>query len=614
MCGIAGFLAARGELQGQAEGTLAEMLSKLSHRGPDDSGRYSSARIALGHRRLSIIDLEGGHQPIANEDGSVHAVVNGEIYNFVELRRSLEERGHVFTTRSDSEVVVHLWEEHRAEFVKHLRGMFALALWDEARSELLLARDRFGIKPLYYVEASEQLVFASEIKSLLAHPDVAAQPDFEAIYSYLCLRYVPGPATAIKDVKKLMPGHVLTMSNGEYRTERYWELPEIGKGRAPNSSELREALLDAVKSHLVSDVPLGVFLSGGLDSSLIVALMREAGVGSVRTFTMGFPVVGADERAHATRVARHFQTEHTELQLEPVSPVMLTEVIYALDEPIADPAVVPTYLLAREARKHVKVVLTGEGSDEINGGYSRYWLARAAAQAHKWPSFVKRLAKSMPLPGRMKRALEVSAAADPEKPRLLGFDFFGDRPIEQMLDGELLIVAQRNAPAEVLASRLASAPEGDFERALCRADITGWMVDDLLMKVDKMTMAHALEARVPYLDHCFAEIALRVPPEGRVQGLRTKALLREVAIQLLPSDIAKRRQHGFNVPLKAWLKGSFQGYAESILLSERARKRSIFVQGWVRETLQAAGESQGVAVARVWSLLVLELWMRAFVD
>lgn len=614
MCGIAGFVSLSGENLPCMEAALTPMIQKLTHRGPDDEGSYIAAGVALGHRRLSIIDLEGGHQPIGNEDGTVQAVVNGEIYNFAELRAELEATGHRFSTRSDSEVIVHLYEAHGQDFVKRLRGMFALALWDGKRGRLLLARDRFGIKPLYYSECAGQLVFASEIRALLAHPDLSAEPDMAAVFEYLCLRYVPGPGTALAGVRKLMPGHVLVSEDGGLRQEPYWSLPEPGEGSLPSGEELLAALADAVRSHLVSDVPVGVFLSGGLDSSLMVALMRQAGADPLRTFTMGFPVPGADERDHAEAIARHFDTDHVVLQLQPAGPEELEEVLSALEEPISDPAVLPTYLLAREARKHVKVVLTGEGSDEINGGYQRYWFARCAARLAPWPAGLRRLAARLPLPGRLRHALTVSLAPEGVKARLLGFDFFGPTSPDEILDGELREAAAGRKLETVLGERLMAAGGSDFERRLYRADMRGWMVDDLLMKVDKMTMAHGLEARVPYLDHLYAEVALRVPPAERVRGLSTKAALRRAAASLLPSETVRRRQHGFNVPLAAWLKGDFGAYARSVVLGDRAMRRHLFRREWVESTVSAAESRGGVYAGRLWALLVLELWMRECLD
>jgi asparagine synthase (glutamine-hydrolysing) len=587
------------------------MTAALAHRGPDDEGFYQAPGIALGVRRLSIIDVPGGHQPIANEDATVTVAFNGEIYNYQALRARLEGQGHRFRSRSDTEVLVHLYEEYGDALVHLLQGMFAFALWDTKRHRLLLARDRLGIKPLYYTLVNDTVVFASEAKALFRHPGVRPEIDLDALDAYLSLRYVPGPDTLFRGVKKLPPGHTAVFENGQLTIRRYWDIV-LGDYQSLSLDEAAEQfaalLADTVHAHLVSDVPVGVLLSGGLDSAAVAAL-----AGPTKTFTVGFSLPGAhNELAEARETARCLGTDHHELVLEPDAAELLPKLAWHMDEPVADPAALPTYLICCFARQHVPVVLTGEGGDELLGGYPRYtWFARAKALQRATPRWARAgalaLSRLAPLGARYHTALD----------NLLADRGDVDRHLHWVPGLSPELRAQLTPHWPLATSHFLDpyfAPNGaDTIHRLMRLDFKTWLVDDVLTKMDRMSMATSVEARVPLLDHRLVEFAATLPLDLNLAH-GPKTLLKRALADRLPPGVLRRRKHAFQIPLRQWLDGPLHDFVRGTLLDKRARER-----GWLDTTrlemlLGNNGRKRAIDGQSVWTLLTLELWARAFLD
>ena len=620
MCGICGV---RGRVE---ESDLRQMTQAMAHRGPDDVGYHLTNEVGLGVRRLSIIDVLGGHQPITNEDGSVVVVFNGEIYNHRDLRSRLENEGHRFTTRSDTEVLVHLYEEYSDAAVHLLQGMFAFALWDAKRRRLLLARDRLGIKPLYYTEVKGLFLFASEVKALLEHPDVNASPDLEALDLYLSFRYVPGPNTLFRGIKKLPPGHLLTVEDGRVAVKRYWELVlgdyQPGVNLDVAVEEFGRLFHETVQRHLISDVPIGMLLSGGLDSSAVAATMAAEQGRPIVTFTVGFDLPGThNELAEARVVAQHLGTDHHELVLTPDAAELLPGLVRSLDEPVADPAVLPTYLICKFARQTVPVVLTGEGGDELLGGYPRYtWFARAQRLQRLLPRWLREgvllpLGQVAPLSARYKTALDNLLAERDDVSRHLHWI----AGLDPALKSELLSPALRNAirpngSEAVLAPYLGNAASTtEVVHRLMALDMHTWLVDDVLTKMDKMSMAVSVEARVPFLDHGLVEFVASVPLAVKLKH-GAKTLLKHAAAPLLPPSTIRRRKHAFQIPLDQWVSGPLLGFTRDILLDPRARARGWFDPKRVEALLGHNGRAPSRDGQSVWTLLCLELWAREFLD
>ncbi|MGH7856780.1 MAG: asparagine synthase (glutamine-hydrolyzing), partial [Candidatus Binatia bacterium] len=556
MCGIAGKLNLDPAEPVAAE-TVRAMCAALRHRGPDDDGFLFDGPVGMGMRRLSIIDLSTGRQPIRNEDGSVWVVYNGEIYNFPELRRSLEAAGHRFYTATDTEVIVHLYEEHGEDFVERLAGMFAIALWDRRERKLILARDRLGIKPLYYHLDGRRLLFGSEIKAIL-EDDVDRDLDLQALHDYLSLNYVPGPRSIFRSIRKLPPAHLLVCAAGRVRLRRYWELrcSTENAGRPVESlcEELHDLLEDTVRGHLLSDVPVGVFLSGGLDSGSLVALASRVTNGPVRTFSIGFDDPSYDELAEARAVVRKFGTDHHEMIVRPDAVTLLPALVRAFDEPFADSSAIPVYCVSRLAREHVKVVLSGEGGDEVFGGYETYAAYKIAALYRRLPSLLA--TQLIPF---LVRQLPVSH-------RRVSFDYKAKRFVEKALlppvDGHFgwKVIFSEDAKAALYAGgpNGFESPIGAWREAYARCgspepltrlqhvDLEIYLPDDILVKADRMSMASSLEARVPYLDHRVVEFAASLPASLKVHGLTKKYLLRRTMAPHLPKRIVNGRKRGFN--------------------------------------------------------------------
>jgi len=542
MCGIAGLIGA------QHDQLVADMVGCLTHRGPDDDGFVHGAAVSLGMRRLSIVDIAGGAQPISNEDESVWTVFNGEIYNHEALREKLADKGHRFETNVDTEVLVHGYEEWGADVVKHLNGMFAFAVWDRSRNEVVLARDRLGIKPLYYAPLGDSVAFASELTALLEHPAVGSTISERALQQYWAFRYIPAPESILSDVRKLPPATVTTISMDEpsVSPRRYWSLDATSSGSSNRS--IRSLLESSVEKRLMADVPLGSFLSGGLDSTTITALMTEVSDDPVQTFSVGFANSEYDESSFARRVADDLGADHHELTVDPESMQIFDQVVASMDEPLADPAMIPTYLLAEHAVENVKVVLTGEGSDELFAGYDYYgrytnWWDKAGGLPGPVYSLAKtgrRLAPEKTAPERYLRYLaahadQVSALTTVKSPRWDGLTF----------DNEAVQDSIRGVVTESVR------PEDDYLRNLLRFDQQYSLPDNLLTKVDRMTMANSLEARVPFLDHRIVERVNSIPTRQHLAN-GTKPVLRRAVSDIVPGYVLEREKHGFNVPTAEW--------------------------------------------------------------
>jgi asparagine synthase (glutamine-hydrolysing) len=614
MCGIVG-------LAGVEDASLVRRMAEaVAHRGPDGEGFFVGDGVSLGMRRLGIIDPTGSEQPIGNEDGSVLTIFNGEVYNYRRLRPFLERHGHSFRTAGDTETVVHLYEEYGEAGVHLLRGMFAYAVWDRRRRRLLLIRDRLGIKPLYYAQAGRALAFASEIKALLAVPDVARGLDPDALAQYLTLQYVPGPATILRSIRKLPPGHWLAWQDGRVEVHAYWDLVFDGGDRrldeATAAAELRERLDDSIAHHRISDVPLGVLLSGGIDSAAVTALLARAG-GRVRTFTVGFDVDGSEgELAEARRVARHFGTDHHELVMGPALADTLPDIVRMQDEPVGDPAAIPTFLVCRFAARSVKVVLTGEGGDEVFGGYPRYGWLRLGERLRERPRLTAaaaRLLRAMPRAAREartgRRVVALVGAAPLEDRHLTWVATMSD-DVQHALTG----TAGWGAARAIVRGLVGRDADADTVHDLMYLDVKTWLPDDVLVKTDRMSMAASIEARVPWLDHRVVEFAAGLPASLKVRSLGTKALLRHALRGDLPAATVRRPKRAFLVPLRQWLVGELRELLHDTLRSGSARARGLFRPEAIGRLLEEQGTGRHDHSRALWTLLCLELWLRSVLD
>jgi asparagine synthase (glutamine-hydrolysing) len=598
---------------------VEQMCEAIRHRGPDDRGVYADSHAAIGMRRLSIIDLANGRQPIANEDESVWVVFNGEIYNFEELRRALERRGHRFRTTSDTEVIVHLYEEVGERVVEHLRGMFAFAIWDTRRRQLLLARDRVGIKPLFYTRLGDGLAFASEIKSLLQIPEVERRLSAPALGHLLAFLCTPPTQSIIDGVLKLEPGHrAIVLGDGHVRTERYWDV-EFQPDERASEAELAERLCDhldeAVRVHLRSDVPLGAFLSGGIDSSAVVATMQRLAPGRVKTFSIGFTERRFDELAHARHVARLFDTEHHELVLEPQALEVIEELTWYLDEPFGDSSAIPTYMVSKLAAGHVKVVLTGDGGDELFGGYQKYVVERRERAYDRIPAAIRRLlaavGRAMPL-GMKGRNFLQHLGFEGARRYLDSVTLFRRLEQEQLLAPDMFEQVSAADPWSAWVAVHKSSP-ASWLSVLQYCDLQGYLPLDILTKVDRMTMAHSIEARPPLLDHKLVEFAATIPATMALRGQTTKYLFKRAMRGRLPDSIIERPKQGFAVPLARWFRGSWSDYVRDILLSDTCRQRGIFNPRYIERLLRVLDGGRDLEL-ELWTLVSFELWCRQYLD
>ncbi|HEY2728749.1 MAG TPA: asparagine synthase (glutamine-hydrolyzing) [Polyangia bacterium] len=625
MCGIVGIVAAPGGAAPE-EAVGHAMNAAITHRGPDDEGLYCDGQAMIGMRRLSIIDLSGGRQPVHNEDGTIQAVFNGEIYNFRELRAELEARGHRFYTQSDTEVILHGYEEWGEDCFARLDGMFGIALWDTRTRTLVLARDRFGEKPLFYSHSSDsspeggRLIFASELKSLLRVPGVRLDPAPEAVRAYVCFGYVPSPGSIFEGVHKLPPGHTLRFVDGQVSLRRYYQLelePKHQLSEADAERELARLLDQAVASRLVADVPFGAFLSGGLDSSVVVALMSRHLSQPVRTFSIGFREAEYNELSDARRVSQHLGTEHRELVVEPDAVELLQHLVWYLDEPFADSSAVPTYLVAKLAREHVKMVLTGDAGDETFAGYDRYlrYLDLQRLGALKPAAAATAAAAGRLVPAE--RGYRLRAIAERLRQPFPDSYLSGVALTRASVADELLGDAVRSSAADHYGGLAAVARGAKGLEALdqCVAiDFASYLPDDVLVKVDRMAMASSLEGRAPFLDHRVVEFGVRLPRDLRVRGHRGKYLLRKVAARWLPADVLDKPKQGFGIPLAKWFRGPLAGLAADVLGSRAFRERGLIRPAAAQRYLKDHLDGQADHGELLWLVLSLELWARRYLD
>ena len=617
MCGICGVVALDQGAPFPGPEVVRRMTATLRHRGPDDEGFFFEPGAALGHRRLSIIDRAGGHQPISSEDGTLQIIFNGEIYNHRETRPFLEQRGHRYHTASDTETLLHLVEEEGVQGLNRLNGMWAFAVWDSRRRRLLLARDRLGIKPLYYARVGGLLLFASEIKSLLASGLVPRDLEPAGLAAYLECQYVPGPRTIFRAIRKLPPGHALIADSAGISLERYWN-PGFRLEKVPGFEEaaerLRDLMMDSVRLRLLSEVPLGAFLSGGLDSSIVVGTMSRLMDRPVKTFTVGFQGEGwYDESAEAEAVGRHFGTEHQTLKVQSAELAKhLEQAVHALDEPMADPASIPTYLISRHARHWVTVALTGEGADELFGGYPHYRFERFLASLGPLGRLAGRLGSLVPprfTPPRVRKGLEAAALTEPDR-HLRVRATMAPREVAALLRHSPDGLAR--ATREALEEALLRYPSPDPVNRLLFQDLATWLHDDLLMKVDKMSMLTSLEARVPFLDYRIVEFLFSLPGSYKLHNGRSKMLLRAAFADIVPARTLARRKHGFALPIRRWLQQDLRVYVQDLLSSRDDPFYDHLDERAVRAIADQFYRKQIDRSLPIWILLNFKIWCRQF--
>jgi asparagine synthase (glutamine-hydrolysing) len=607
---------------------VQRMCDAIRHRGPDDDGFYFNQQVGLGMRRLAIIDLKSGQQPIHNQDQTSWIVFNGEIYNYLELREKLEKLGHTFYTNSDTEAIVHAYDQYGADCPKHLRGMFAFAIWNTRTQELFLARDRVGKKPLLFADLKDQLVFGSEFSALLLHPRISREIDYQAIDDYLSFMCVPAPRTAYKAIKKLEPGHSLRWRNGDIKIERYWQ-PDFSHklkiSEAEAGERAVEILREAVRVRLMSEVPLGAFLSGGIDSSAVVALMSQESSERVKTFSIGFEEQDFSELHHARRVAEHVGAEHHEFIVRPDAMEVLPLLVDHYGEPYADSSAIPTYYVARETRRHVTVALNGDGGDESFAGYERYAAMQLAERYHRLPSILRQvvleqliglLPTSETKRSRVRDAKRfLTAASLPKVERYLRWVSVFDTEAKTRIYSEAFNNDVEGQHAiNILRPWFAHANGSGIVDAALLTDIMTYLPNDLLVKVDIATMAVSLEARAPFLDHHVIEFAASLPEKMKLRGLTTKYLLKRVLRQLLPAENLDRRKMGFGVPIGHWFRGRLEGFLREVLLSEKSLGRGLFLPDEIKRLVELHTRGEKDYSNQLWTLLMLELWFLRFID
>jgi asparagine synthase (glutamine-hydrolysing) len=611
VCGICGIASTNGS---EVTDRAAAMSATLVHRGPDSFGEFSDGDVALAARRLSIIDLETGDQPVANESGTLHVVQNGEIYNYRELRRELERAGHSFRTQGDTEVLLHLYEEHGDRFAERLRGMFALAIWDARHRRLVLARDRFGIKPLYYRESDNELAFASELRAL-----PRGEIDLDALEAFLAFNSIPAPLTIFREIRKLPPGHLLIWEDGRLELRRFARPAPIEELREDEEAELveelRSRLRDSVRAHLVSDVPVGVLLSGGVDSAFLAALAAEESSEPLRTFSIGFEERSFDELAGARLVAERYGTEHRELVLHPDAALLLPALADAFDEPFADSSALPTYLVSQLAASDVKVALSGEGGDELFGGYYTYAADLLAERVGGLARLARPLVERLPTSSSRasfdyKAKRFVRAAHLPSLERHHGWKEIFSPELRAALTGR----SSAFDPVDILRDRYRETEGADELARLQDVDLGIYLVDDLLVKTDRASMAHSLEARVPYLDTVVTNLALALPTRHKIRGLTKKVLLRKAAAPLLPREIVHGKKRGFSIPAAAWLRGELEPFARQTLSRDTLHRQGFFHPDVVSQLLDDHVAGREDRSRQLWGLLAFTLWHERHVE
>lgn len=620
MCGICGIVSFQRNNPADSS-VLRSMNRSLHHRGPDDEGYYQDDQASIAMRRLSIIDLNTGHQPISNEAGDIWVVYNGEIYNFQSIRADLETRGHLFRTQTDTEIIVHAYEEYGDDCVKNFNGMFAIALWDSRRRRLFLARDHAGIKPMYYWADQDKLVFGSELKALVQHPDVPRQVNLQALDIFLALEYIPAPYTIYKDVFKLPAGHSLVLENGQVKVNEYWDVPyqPVRQSEAECVEILSGLLKEAVRMRLISDVPLGAFLSGGIDSSTVVGYMSQSMNEPVQTFSIGFEDSTYNELPYAETVARHFKTNHHVEVLDPDYASLAESLVCQHDEPFADTSIFPTYLVSKVARQKVKVALSGDGGDELFAGYDTYRAEKVnryygllpnALRQGVMPRFAEWLPPQRAKKGfinKIKRMVE-GGALDPSLQHTRWMIFMNPGNKESLYCSDLRAELQDDWTSNFLNGYFEKAARFDRLAQQQYVDIKTYLVDDILVKVDRMSMAVSLEARVPMLDPRIIEFAVNLPPHMKLNGSRTKSILRDAVKNLVPGSVLEKPKEGFSIPMKHWLCTSLKPMMLDLLSKDSLQKHGYFdhqvVAQWIREHLDGSVNHSH----RLWALMVFEMW------
>lgn len=627
MCGIVGFVNA-GSKKADRE-ILERMNACIVHRGPDEDGFYLKETVGLAMRRLSIIDLKGGQQPIFSEDRTKAIVFNGEIYNFQELRADLEKRGQRFYTNSDTEVIVHLYDLYGADCLSYLRGMFAFAIWDERDKSLFVARDRVGKKPLLYSHQSNgDLVFGSEFSALLAHPEISREVDFAAIDSYLSYLCVPAPQTAFRQIRKLEPAHWLRWKDGEIETRRYWQPDFSRKIKISETEAIEETtrvLREATRLRMIAEVPLGAFLSGGVDSSAVVGLMAEASAQPVKTFSIGFEEQDYSELKYARRVAEHVGAEYNEFVVRPNALEILPTLVEHYGEPYADSSAIPTYYVSKETRKYVTVALNGDGGDESFAGYERYAAMRIAEIYHRFPALARKIFVEAPVNlfptselkrSRLrdaKRFLQAASLGKTERYFRWMSSFNREAKSGLYTDDFAEKISASNASAVLDKWFSAANGSGILDAALLTDQMT-YLPNDLLVKVDIASMANSLEARSPFLDHKVIEFAASLPENLKMRRFETKSLLKKVAARLVPREVIYRRKMGFGVPIGNWFRGEMKDFVRGVLLSERSLRRGIVKSEMLEKYVGEHTRAERDHAAQIWTLLMLELWFQRFID
>ena len=627
MCGITGIVRSDGA-QIDRE-LLARMNDAIRHRGPDDDGFYFGDGVGLGMRRLSIIDLKSGHQPIHNSDRTAWIVFNGEIYNYRELRQQLEARGHQFYTDSDTEAIVHAYDEYGTDCPRYLRGMFAFAIWDERAKSLFLARDRVGKKPLLYAQLNGQLVFGSEFTALLQHPDVSRDVNYEAIHHYLSFSCVPAPLTAYQAIRKLEPGNSLLWKSGEIKIERYWQLDfshKISISEEEDGERVVDLLRDAVRERLMSEVPLGAFLSGGIDSSAIVALMAQESSEKVKTFSIGSEERDFSELHHARRVAEYVGAEHHEFIVRPDAMEILPTLVEHYGEPFADSSAIPSYYVSRETRKYVTVALNGDGGDECFAGYERYAAMNLAQRYAKLlpavirNGVIRNIARALPEfrsranPLRKAQRFVDAASLSPVQRYLRWVSAFDEQAKLNLYSNDFQNQTAAFSTIGFIEPWFAKANGAGIVDASLLTDTMTYLPNDLLVKMDIASMTVSLEARSPFLDHHLMEFAASLPESLKLRGMTTKYLLKRVLKKIVPEENLTRAKMGFGVPVGHWFRGTMQPFLRETLLSEKALSRGLFNRDRVRQLIDQHVANKVNHEHRLWSLLMLELWFQRFID
>jgi asparagine synthase (glutamine-hydrolysing) len=626
MCGIAGFISKeKTSPTAEREVLLDKMCRTITHRGPDEQGTIVKDRAALGMRRLSIIDLKSGQQPIFDCSGNLAIVFNGEIYNYQTLKKDLEQRGHKFKTNSDTETIVHAYEEFGADCLKYLRGMFAFAIYDFAQESLFIARDRVGKKPLFFSKtANGNFVFGSELKVLIEHGEISKEVDYSALDSYLTFGYVPEEFCIFKQVEKLAPGHFLTYKNGEIKTQKYWDFTYSGAPEIKTEAEyieiLREKLKESVKIRLLSEVPLGAFLSGGVDSSAIVAMMSQISNTPVKTFSIGFNEDSYNELKYARIAAKHFETEHHEFVVTPDLVEIVDDLVWHFDEPFADSSALPTFMVAKMARDYVTVVLSGDGGDELFAGYTRYVTDQKRRGFANLPKFVRqnvlrKIGENLPHGAKGKNFL-YNTSLDPVDRYIDSVSYFGNLNRNELysanfrrkLNGDF---GKASNMFREIADSVASDNAVD---KLLYLDSKTYLPSDILTKVDRMTMATSLEARVPLLDHELIEFVQKIPAEMKLKGTETKYIFKKALEGIVPQEILYREKQGFGVPINEWINAQLKSRIHETLLEKKTLERGYFEGKYIKTLLDEHSKKRRDHSHSLWILWMLELWHRRFAD